>query len=325
MAPQKILITGCSGFIGSNLSQSLCEQYQVTGLDLVPPRFFCPDAVVIADVRNRERMTQIIRQYCPDYLIHLAAVSTIQQGALDPAYTRNVNVDGTRSVLEAAEISGRFPKIIFTSTDKVYGCLGDAAKYTEDFPVQPLKRSPYDASKAEADLLAQSFASRLPVTILRLCNIYGPCDTHAERVVPANIRALLSGHPGKLNRFLSASGKEHNFFRDMLYVSDLCSAFSLLLQAMKARPEKICREIFNIGALECCSMEQVVKELQQQCGCPLPPEIRYVETERELERQSLDYQKAKNTFGYCPTVRLSDGLERTVNWWTSSGLIESGV
>ena len=217
------------------------------------------------------------------------------------------------------EASGLKPNIVYVSTDKVYGPMpGNTGKYTEDMPIQPLRNSPYDSSKAEADRLAYSFFLRLPVTILRLCNIYGPCDTNLERIVPANVHAMLAGRPGRLNRYRDTTGLIHNFYRDMLYVGDLCTAFSLLLKALETDVGRFSGQIFNIGAPECLSMEKVIAEIQRSVGCDLPPEINYVDADNELDMQSMNFEKATKLLGFSPVTKFPDGIQKTVGWWRAN-------
>lgn len=315
MKNKKILITGSSGFIGTNLTQKLREQdHDVIGIDLVEPRFFPPNKFFQMDIRNQEEVKKIILEVLPDFVIHLAAVSTIQQGAFDENYTWQVNLTGTNALLSAIAESKCMPLIIHVSTDKVYGALGEEERYQETMELQPLKDSPYDESKAEADKLAQFFSSRLPIVIVRLCNIYGPYDLHMERVIPGNISKMLMGQNGILNCY-EVNGIQKNFYREMLFIEDLCIGFSKLMSAFDKNREAFRGEVFNLGAQSCYSMEEILCEIQKTVCSDTGITRRMVENTHELQRQSLDDSKADVWFGYTPDTKLSDGIAQTVEWW----------
>lgn len=315
---KRVIITGGSGFLGSNLVRAFRrERIRTISVDVKVPVFERPDEFILADVRDRAKIDRAIELWKPDYVIHLAAISTIQGGLLNPNDTWQTNVEGTRSVMEAVADSPCRPKVIFCSTDKAYGIIHGTAKYTEDLPLRPLKDSPYDVSKAEADSLVRSYKSRgVNAVVLRLCNIYGDYDTNDTRIVPANIRLMLSGKPGRLNKYHDASG-EHNFYREMLHASDLCKAVISCINVMDtdAGAGMLSGQAFNIGAPECCSMEAVLTEIAEYLGCSLSPEVHSVTLGRELAVQALDISKAKLCFSYSPSVRISEGIERTVKWW----------
>ena len=312
---KKVLITGSSGFIGSNLTKTFQQNKDyVIGIDLVPPQCSYPDEFFSVNIRDQMQLEQIIKRFQPDWIIHLAAVSTIQKGTSNPEQTWEVNLDGTRALLCAIEASGCKPKLLFTSTDKVYGPLLHE-KYKETMVTHPLQDSPYDASKAAADALVRFYSHRLPAVVVRLCNIYGPCDTHMERIVPANVRAMLMGQPGTLHFYQNDTGMKRNFERDMLYVDDLCIAILQLLCAFDENVERFCGQVFNLGATECCSMERVIEVIREITNCSVPPNRKRVGIRRELLRQSLDDTKAREWFGYAPSTMLYDGLSKTVNWW----------
>ena len=307
----KVMLTGGSGFIGSNLIRAFRdENIRTLSVDINLPEFETPDEFIRADVRDFSLIERIIHSFRPECIIHLAAVATIQEAALSPVKTWQINTEGTRSVINANKNSGCDSKIIFASTDKVYGRIKFTEKYTEDMLIRPLEGSPYDQSKAEADRLVMCNGG----TVLRLCNIYGPYDTHMTRIVPVNVKRILSGCPGILSKYRDESGV-HNFFRDMLHVNDLCKAVISLLRRMNISPERFAGQAFNIGTSECCSMESVLDEICRSSGSSLNHEIRYADINHELPVQTMDISKAVSWFNYSPSVSISEGIKHTVQWW----------
>lgn len=311
MRHNKVLITGSSGFLGANLTRQLgAEGWNVTGMDCREPDFTPPARVILGDIRDEALLEEALREVQPDIVFHLAAVSTIQRGAAQPQRTWDVNYEGTRRVLRAVK-RNTDAVFVFASTDKVYGSLRNAEAYKEDFPLCPLE-SPYDASKAAADAFVQSVPGTL---VLRFCNLYGPFDTNFERVVPASIRATLSGFPAVLHRYRDETGRSCDFFRDMLYVRDLTDTLCVLSSRLLSCPELTEEKVFNFGAAAPSSIQTVIQEIMLATGFTRPPDVRYVSRSRELDRQSVDFSKANRHLGFSPRTSLSEGISKTVQWF----------
>ena len=196
----KVIVTGGAGFIGSNLVRLLLERgHEVLNIDALTyagnihsldgsadsPAY----RFLHADVRDASLMRRTLREYGPDWVMHLAAESHVDRSIDDPGNFMTTNVMGTFSMLQAAleyyrSLGGdkkerfRFHHI---STDEVYGSLGKEGLFTESTPYRP--HSPYSASKASSDHLVRAWHDTygLPVLITNCSNNYGPGKADTRR------------------------------------------------------------------------------------------------------------------------------------------------
>jgi nucleoside-diphosphate-sugar epimerase len=184
---RQILITGSSGLVGRAITQALRSAgFAVRGFD---PRATTPDDR--GDVRDSEAVLQALGR-C-DGVLHLGAVSRVIWGERDPATCWATNVDGTRNVLVSAAASRRRPWVIITSSREVYG-QAEHLPVTEDTPRCPMNA--YARSKVAAeDLAFAACRDGVRAAVVRLSNVYGSVEDHADRVVPAFATAAAVGAP----------------------------------------------------------------------------------------------------------------------------------
>lgn len=214
-AGRPILVTGSSGLIGTEVRRHL----EAAG-----------DAVVEYDLRAAESADVL------DYegllpamagcrgVIHLAAISRVVWGERDPVRCRRINVGGLNNVIRAAKQSGEHPWILFASSREVYG-RSALLPVAEDTPVRPV--NVYGASKAEGEQLVRGACKEgVRTAIARLSNVYGSAADHADRVVPAFVRAALAGQP------LKVEGSTHTF--DFTHVSDVASGLVAIVRKLDA-------------------------------------------------------------------------------------------
>ncbi len=308
-----VLITGSSGFLGSNFVRNFkCSGWKVTGFDVRSPVFAIPDSFVLGDVRDSALVSEALRTFKPDIVLHLAACSTVQQGVKAPSETWSVNYGGTKSILQAVNDLLPDSFFVYASTDKVYGELIQAGGYTEDMPLSPLLTSPYDCSKAEADKLVRSYSRTF---ILRFCNIYGPFDESRSRVVPSGIRAVLEGKPPVLKRYADSEEGTKDFFRDMFFVGDLADTVRRFFTLLMSGASFGGYSVFNLGTSDPISMKNVLEEISRTLNFPEPPEERIISGSDEIHMQSMNCSRAKKYLGFSPATSLEDGIRETVKWW----------
>ena len=311
-----LLVTGGAGFIGSAFVRMAVAESRATSVvnldkltyagnleNLVPvngdPRY----RFVRGDICDAKLVNELVSEIRPDAIVHFAAESHVDRSILSPAPVIETNLRGTFTLLEAARLN-KVPRFMHVSTDEVYGSIEPPAEADESFPLIP--SSPYSASKAGSDLLALSYfvTYRLPVTVTRASNNYGPYQ-FPEKLIPLMLTNAFDGLP------LPVYGDGMQI-RDWLYVEDHCRAIFAVLD--KGRPG----QVYNIGGN--CSLPnlEVVRRILHATGRP-DNLIRYV-TDRpgHDRRYALSSEKLSRETGHSPQVSFDDGIVRTVDWYRSN-------
>ena len=308
----RVLVTGADGFIGSHLCELLVENgYQVKALAQYNSfnhwgwlsDLHCKDQIniVTGDIRDPHFCKKITKDI--DIIFHLAALIAIPYSYVAPDSYIDTNVKGTLNICQAAKESGNI-RVIHTSTSEVYG----TAQYVpidENHPMSP--QSPYSASKIAADALAMSFynAFKLPVTIARPFNTYGPRQS-ARAVIPTIISQIANGMKEIKLGDVSPT-------RDFSYVEDTCRGFLAL-----AENNKTIGETINIGSNFEISVKDtlnLIKELMNSDVKFVLDEQRIRPEKSEVFRLWCDNTKIQNLTGFKPQVDIREGLKRTIEWF----------
>ena len=312
----KILITGGAGFIGSNFIYYILEKYPHWEV-------VCVDALTYAanihtldrakeydnfnfiqgNITHREHIFQIFQEEDFETVVNFAAESHVDKSIADPGVFLKTNIIGTQTLMDASRTFGvkRYHQV---STDEVYGDLPLTCPelfFTEDSVIQP--SSPYAASKAGADALAQSYFRTydFPLTISRCSNNYGPYQ-FLEKLIPRMIVKALRGEK------LPVHGSGVNV-RDWLHVSDHCNALDLVLQKGKLGG------VYNIGGHHERSNLQVVRAILKELG-GREEQIEFVADRPGNDmRYAIDPTKMKDAFGWVPAVGFEEGLKETIRWY----------
>ncbi len=302
-------MTGGTGFVGSHVVFSLVEKgatVVVLYRSIDPRSYFALSGVAaktilaIGDVKDRERLVDVVTKYEIEDIIHLAAQPIVTTAYHNPVETITTNVLGTTHVLDAAWVSGTVQRIIVTSSDKAYGKSSKA--YTED---QALRGDhPYEASKAAGDVIAQAYAKtyNAPVVTVRFGNIYGPGDLNFSRIIPSIVKTALTGEPIRLR-------SDGTFVRDYVYVGDVVAAYLFLLSKMPS----ICGEVFNISCDTTLSVVDLMKTSKKILGTPIPFVVENSQ-KNEIPYQHLDYGKVTK-LGWKPRWTFEQGLKETYQWY----------
>jgi len=311
-----LLITGGAGFIGANFVYHILEKYpsyKVICLDALTyagnmetlatamdnPQF----TFIKGDISDREAVNSLFSQHQPNWVINFAAESHVDRSIAAPDIFLRTNVIGTGVLMDACREhkTERFHQV---STDEVYGDLPldrPDLFFTEETPIHT--SSPYSASKAAADLLAQAYhrTYKLPVTISRCSNNYGPYH-FPEKLIPLMIANALNDKP------LPVYGKGENV-RDWLYVKDHCEAIDRILH------KGTVGEIYNIGGHNERTNLDVVKTILKELGKP-ESLITYV-TDRPGHdmRYAIDPSKINRELGWLPATAFDEGIKLTIQWY----------
>jgi dTDP-glucose 4,6-dehydratase len=311
-----VLVTGGSGFIGSNLVRLLLAErpgWRVVNLDKLtyagnPENLAGVESsaryrFVRGDVCDGELVADLVGTERIDAIVHLAAESHVDRSILSAAVFIETNVRGTQVLLEAARELG-VRRFLHVSTDEVYGSLGPAGLFTEETPLAPT--SPYSASKASSDLLALAYAHtfQVPVVVTRCSNNYGPYQ-FPEKLIPLMIANALRDLP------LPVYGDGMNV-RDWIHVDDHCRG---LLAALEGGREG---RVYNLGAASERHNIRIVEQVLDLLGKPRSL-IRYV-TDRpgHDRRYAIDASRAKTELGWAPRRSFEEALGETVRWYVEN-------
>jgi dTDP-glucose 4,6-dehydratase len=240
-----LFVTGGAGFLGSHfVRQALrirgCQVINVDALTYAGDLRRLADVqqqggyrFVGADITRAEEVRALACEHRPDAIVHFAAESHVTRSESKPDTFFNTNVEGTRSLLEAAVWCGA-RRFIHISTDEVYGpILKGAFREQDKLPGTGSATSPYAQSKALADDLARSYADRLEVVVVRPTNAFGPWQ-YPEKAFARWITRALRGEP------ILVWG-DGLYIRQWLYAEDLADAVLLLLD------EGTAGETYNAG------------------------------------------------------------------------------
>ena len=308
-----VLLTGGSGFIGSNLVRLVLAErpgWRVVNLDKLT---YAGNAENLADLSGNSRYRFVRGDICNgeliadlftnekfDAVMHLAAESHVDRSILAPSIFIETNVRGTQVLLEAAREFG-VKRFLHVSTDEVYGSLGPTGLFTEKTPLDP--SSPYSASKASSDLLALSYAHtfKLPVIVTRCSNNYGPYQ-FPEKLIPLMIANAVRDLP------LPVYGDGMNV-RDWIHVED--HARGLLAALERGEPG----QVYNFGASSERHNIDIVKQVLRLVGKP-ESLIKYVKDRPGHDRRyAIDSAKARARLGWAPRHAFEDALAATVRWY----------
>lgn len=315
----KIIVTGGAGFIGGNFVHYMINKYpdyEIICLDkltyagnletLEPVMDKKGFKFVKGDIADREFVYKLFEDEKPDIVVNFAAESHVDRSITDPGIFLQTNIIGTGVLLDACRIYGiqRYHQV---STDEVYGDLPldrPDLFFTEITPLHT--SSPYSASKASADLLVLAYhrTFKIPVTISRCSNNYGPYH-FPEKLIPLMIANCLNDKP------LPVYGKGENV-RDWLYVEDHCRAIDMIIHNGRVG------EVYNIGGHNERTNLQVVETIIDALGKSRDL-IQYV-TDRPGHdmRYAIDPTKIHDELGWEPTTKFDDGIKKTIDWYLNN-------
>jgi NAD dependent epimerase/dehydratase len=312
---KRVLVTGADGFIGSHLVDLLVQQQaEVTALVLYNSFNYWGCLEHSSSLKRVKILTGDIRDshYCLaltkgiEVVFHLAALIPIPYSYRAPDSFIDTNIRGTLNLCQAALANG-IERFIHTSTSEVYG----TAQYLPIDEKHPLQaQSPYSASKIGADAIATSFycSFDLPVIIARPFNSYGPRQS-ARAIIPTIIIQLQFGRDEIQLGDLSTS-------RDFTFVEDTCRGL-LGLAAM----ERGAGEVFNIGSnqeITIAMLFEAIKDIMGRRSVAVTESVRLRPPNSEVLRLRCDGRKLESATGFRPAISLSEGLKRTIEWFSNA-------
>lgn len=323
----KFLVTGGAGFIGSAVVRFLINEteHHVLNIDKLTYAGHLESLEAVADsdrysfiqgdICDAALMQQLVAEFKPDRIMHLAAESHVDRSVDTPGEFIETNIIGTFNLLNAArkhfEASGKRDFLFHhISTDEVFGSLGDDGFFTEDTRYDP--RSPYSASKASSDHLVRAWGETygLPIVVTNCSNNYGHYQ-FPEKLIPLMIMNTYNQKP------LPVYGDGSNV-RDWLHVDDHARALYLVVTEGKAG------ETYNIGGKNEKTNLEVVQTICDLMETFNPPVknfnyrdlITHV-TDRPGHdfRYAIDTSKIERELGWQPQETFESGIEKTVEWY----------
>jgi NAD dependent epimerase/dehydratase len=311
---ERVLVTGAGGFIASHLiDRLLADGARVRAfvrytsrsdlglLRQLGEKSLSSIEVVSGDLRDPSAVLDAM-EGC-QCIYHLGALIAIPYSYVHPREVVETNVMGTLNILEAARRT-KPRRVVHTSTSEVYG-TARTEKISETHPLQG--QSPYSASKIGADKIAESYyrAFDVPVVTVRPFNTYGPRQS-ARAIIPTIITQALS-----LDRVTIGAVTPT---RDFTFVTDTVAGF---VAAAHAPADRVLGREINLGADDEISVGDLAGRIMELVGRRLElvcDEQRVRPTKSEVDRLHSDNRLAKDVLGWSPTVSLTEGLRRTIDW-----------
>ncbi|MDB5014934.1 MAG: nucleoside-diphosphate-sugar epimerase [Daejeonella sp.] len=295
----KIAITGSSGFIGSNLAESLSKDNQETTLLTGETGNAVQNNAIVCDLLNYKKLVEHL--HGSNTLVHLAGLNSVRDSFFEPGRCLEVNTIGTTQVLEACRAIG-INKIVIISSAEVYGNPLTTPTSEEDI-LAPL--SPYGVSKLALEKMAYVYykAYNIDIKILRPFSIYGP-NMSSKSLISEIYKQAITNET--ITLFNTSS------VRDYCYVDDLVSAINNAINS-----PYLGFEVFNIGSGKGTSSKELAetilkimnisKEVAQATSSDRPKLA-------DVNDLLADVTKAKQSLNWSPQTSLEDGLTETLKF-----------
>lgn len=305
----KILVTGCAGFIGSNLVANLIRLgYKVTGID----NLRTGNIKFLNDVKNKlnfkfikcdlldfENILTYFKEI--DIVFHLAANADVKDGMKNTKIDIEQNIIATSNVLDAIKMNN-IKKLVFSSTGAIYGDA-EIVPTPENFHF-PIQTSLYGTSKVAAEGLITSYAEAydLQVWIFRFVSVLGPCYSHGH--VFDFVKALNFD-----NTSLDVLG-DGNQKKSYMHVDDCING---VMHGIEHSNEKV--NIFNLGSEQSCTVKDSINWIIEELG--VDPKVHFKGGKKGWPGDNpnliLDINKIKK-IGWTPKYKIEDGIKETVKY-----------
>lgn len=306
---KRMLVTGGTGFIGSNLVKELIKNHaDVYAIDIkiLPQSIFVLDGLSkkvkleIIDIRHRNKVCDFLKKFKIEYIFHFAAVASVSNSYESPSRTLETNIMGTINILEGIRESNYTKGVIVASSDKAYGKTNKA--YTEESSLKG--DEPFGVSKSSADLICQAYHKtyKMPVVITRFSNVYGEGDLHFERLIPEICKTIIRNEVFKIR-------SDGTYMRDYIYIKDVVRGYMTLLNNI----ENIQGEAYNFSSPDNLSVLEVIKKANKLIGKNLSYKI-VNNSKNEIPYQHLDDKKIRQ-LGWKCQYTLDKVLPEVFAWY----------
>ncbi len=321
--PQRVVLTGGAGFIGSHLAEALLRRdVELTIVDNLDP-FYSPAwkktnleeirrvgeyEFAGVDICATEPMREVMAQAQPQAIIHLAARAGVRPSIEQPLLYERVNVNGTLNLLELCREFG-VGKFVFGSSSSVYGATSQTPFSEDQVELRPL--SPYAATKLAGEMLCYTYAHlfALPVICLRFFTVYGPRQ-RPDLAIHKFTALMEAGKPVPIFGD-GSTGRDYTHVDDI--VAGVLAGLDYEIPSANGAPF----EVFNLGNSRPVRLEELVELLECVTGRkalrdqkPLQP--------GDVPITWADISKAGRLLGYRPATRLEEGLTRFLAWYRAA-------
>lgn len=306
---KKVLVTGGTGFIGSNLVARLIEMEVDLALFVLDEETPLPENVTIfrGNIQDAPDVERTITRFQPEYVFHLASQPLVDTALINVYDTLDSNIRGTINLLQSCVAYAKHLKgMVVVSTDKVYGD-SFTGKVDENSPLLGTGH-PYEVSKTCADLIAQMYARvfSLPIVISRSGNIYGKGDRNWDRLIPGAFKSAMTDIPP----IIRSNGK---YIRDYIYVEDIVDGYLLLMDGLLNGKIRNGTAI-NFGSNQSTSVLDIVHLILKITGKISLAPIVQNSAKFEIPNQTLNWEWARE-LGWEPKTPIEIGLEKSYEWY----------
>jgi UDP-glucuronate 4-epimerase len=318
--PQRVVLTGGAGFIGSHVAEALLRRgVQLWILDNLD-EFYSPawKKANLEDVRrvgsyefsevdicDIDRLRETLERARPDMVIHLAARAGVRPSIEQPRLYEQVNVAGTLNLLEMCRQLA-VSKFLFGSSSSVYGATSRVPFSEDQVELRPI--SVYAATKLAGEMLCYTYAHlfALPVICLRFFTVYGPRQ-RPDLAIHKFTALIEAGKPVPIFGDGSAG-------RDYTWVDDIAAGVMAAVDYDPHPPGGVPFEVFNLGNSHPVKLVEMVELLERISGKRAIPEQNPSQP-GDVPLTWADISKAGRLLGYRPATRLEEGLEKFVAWY----------
>jgi len=308
----RYVVTGGAGFIGSNTVDELVKRgHSVVVLDDLSSG----KEENLTEIRNKITLIkgsitdiEVVRKamHEAEYVLHLAARTSVPRSVKDPIESNRINIDGTLNVLVAAR-DAKVKRIVFAASSSAYGETPTLPKVET---MQPAPISPYGVTKFVGALYLQTFGRcyGLENVSLRYFNVFGPRQDPGSPYSGV-LAKLCTAALEETQPVIFGDGEQT---RDFTYVDNAVQANLLAFEAPNASGR-----VFNVGVGGRVSLNTVIELLSKISGTPMeakhdPPR------DGDIRDSQADITQARDFLGYNPQVDFEEGLRRTFDWYKTT-------
>lgn len=306
---KKVLIIGINGFVGAHLSNELINNgYKCYGADLSIDNFSNNNIKLFKiDILNKEMVSDLLKKIEPDYIVNLAAISSVKLSWKIPQKTFEININGTINILESLKELKLKTRVLLIGSSEQYGKIDYSKPINEENELNAL--NPYGISKATQEKIAKMYVEAYGIDIImaRAFNHIGPGQKKGF-VVPDFASQLVEIEKGDLDPVIKVGNLSAE--RDFTDVRDIVIAYRLLLEKGSSG------EIYNVGSGETITVQRLLELLVKNCNCKVVVKTD-LEKLRTIETPKIqcDNSKLKNTTGWERKIPVERSLKDIIEYW----------